>query len=302
MIALVGKINRGLEPRHQVEQRQIDLGDEMSERAVELIERRARLQGRHRVDQVGDRFRLHQIDPPVEKRAQRELARLGGTRAARDRRCHNRSQHHGAPVRAQLDDVVAGVGGRTRKVGRDNLIDRVAGGPRGGGRGGRGRGRVVGRCVKRFRGVRCAARRRFDTRRVRRQADPRQRRVPRLEVAGVGDQRARNPVSVGPADPHDANPAAAWRRRNGDDCICGGKHRGPSPAVAHRARRTLLASTGSGMSGVDGSPQDGGRARPLPAPRYRRNEMRTVFENASPTLSVVTPATSATARCTMRRS
>ena len=35
---------------------------------------------------------------------------------------------------------------------------------------------------------------------------------------------------------------------------------------------------------------------------YFRNEMRTVFENASPTLSVVTPGTSATAMCTMRRS
>ena len=32
------------------------------------------------------------------------------------------------------------------------------------------------------------------------------------------------------------------------------------------------------------------------------SEMRTVFENASPTLSVVAPGTSATARWTMRRS
>ena len=35
---------------------------------------------------------------------------------------------------------------------------------------------------------------------------------------------------------------------------------------------------------------------------YFRNEMRTVFENASPTLSVVAPGTSATAMWTMRRS
>jgi len=33
-----------------------------------------------------------------------------------------------------------------------------------------------------------------------------------------------------------------------------------------------------------------------------RNEIRTVFENASPTLSVVTPDISATAMCTSRRS
>ncbi len=37
-------------------------------------------------------------------------------------------------------------------------------------------------------------------------------------------------------------------------------------------------------------------------PAYFRNEMKTVLENASPTLSVVTPGTSATARCTRRRS
>ena len=35
---------------------------------------------------------------------------------------------------------------------------------------------------------------------------------------------------------------------------------------------------------------------------YFRNEIRTVFENASPTLSVVTPGISATVKCTMRRS
>ena len=50
----------------------------------ELIERRARLQRRHGVDQIGDGFGLHQIDPAVEERAQRELARLGEPRAARD--------------------------------------------------------------------------------------------------------------------------------------------------------------------------------------------------------------------------
>ena len=36
--------------------------------------------------------------------------------------------------------------------------------------------------------------------------------------------------------------------------------------------------------------------------RYFRAEIMTVFENASPTLSVVAPGTSATAMCTMRRS
>ena len=58
-------------------------GDRARQRAVELIERRARLQRRHGVDQIVHRLRLHQIDPTVEKRAQRELAGLGQPRAAR---------------------------------------------------------------------------------------------------------------------------------------------------------------------------------------------------------------------------
>ena len=56
------------------------------QRAFELIERRARLQRRHRVDQIRDRFGLHQIDAAVQVGAQRELARLGEPRAGLHRR------------------------------------------------------------------------------------------------------------------------------------------------------------------------------------------------------------------------
>ena len=95
----------------------------------QLIERRARLQRRHRVDQIGDRFRLHQVDPAVQKRAQRELARLGEPRAGVDRGLHDRAQHDRAAVRAQLDDIVAGVGMRrgedmSRRSGRRLSIAR----------------------------------------------------------------------------------------------------------------------------------------------------------------------------------
>ena len=51
------------------------------QRALELIERRARLQRRDRLDQIGHGFRLHEIELAVEKRAQRELAGLGEPRA-----------------------------------------------------------------------------------------------------------------------------------------------------------------------------------------------------------------------------
>ena len=52
------------------------------QRALELIERGARLQRRDRLDEVGDGFGLNEIELAVEKRAQRELARLGEPRAS----------------------------------------------------------------------------------------------------------------------------------------------------------------------------------------------------------------------------
>ena len=86
VVALVGKVERRLEPRDQIEQLRIDRGDAPRQRAVELIERHARLQRRRRVDQIRDRLGLHQIALAVQERAQRELAgsrqpRAGGDRA-----------------------------------------------------------------------------------------------------------------------------------------------------------------------------------------------------------------------------
>ena len=65
----------------------------------ELIERDARLQRRRRVDQIRDGFRLNEIALAVEKRTQRELARLGEPRAGRHRAPEHRVQDHGTAVR-----------------------------------------------------------------------------------------------------------------------------------------------------------------------------------------------------------
>ena len=85
MKSLVGKIERGLEPRRQVEQRGVDAANAPRQRALELIHRGARLQRRHRVHQIGNGLGLHEIDAAVEVGAQRELARLGQPRACRHR-------------------------------------------------------------------------------------------------------------------------------------------------------------------------------------------------------------------------
>ena len=90
MIALFGKVDRRLEPRDQVEQRGVDARDRAGrQRAVQLIERGPRLQRRHRIDEIGDRFGLRQIDAAVQIRAQRELAGLRQPRARR----HGRGDH-----------------------------------------------------------------------------------------------------------------------------------------------------------------------------------------------------------------
>ena len=94
MVTLVREIERRLEPRDQIEELRIDLCDAACQRAFELIECDTSLKRRRRLDQIGDRLRLHEIALAVEKRAQRELAGIGQTGAGGNRRC---SQSPAAP-------------------------------------------------------------------------------------------------------------------------------------------------------------------------------------------------------------
>ena len=125
MVALVGKIDRRLESRDQIEQQRIDFADGASQRAFQLVEGSTRLQRRDGVNQIRNRFGLHQIDAAIQERAKREFTRFRGAGAARRRLFDNRPQDDRTPVRAQLQDVFAGVRVRRRKVRGDNLIDRL---------------------------------------------------------------------------------------------------------------------------------------------------------------------------------
>ena len=129
MIALLGKIHRRLEARDEIEQRGVDFCDGARQRALQLVEGRARLERRHRVDEIGHGFGLQQIDAPVHERAQRELARFRQTGASVDRRRHDALQHHRASMRAHLNHFVTGVRSRRREVCDNHLIDRVGVGP-----------------------------------------------------------------------------------------------------------------------------------------------------------------------------
>jgi hypothetical protein len=101
-----------------------------------------------------------------------------------------------------------------------------------------------------------------------------------LKRTVVRDQRPRDRVRLGTAQADHADPAAAGWGCFGDDGIGGGKH--GSEKTAESA--------------------EGAEKRFISATDYLRAEIITVLENASPTLSVVAPGTSATAMCTMRRS
>ena len=74
---------------------------------MQLIERRACLQRGHGFDKVSNRFRLHQIDPAIEKGSQRELSRLGQPCPCGHGGRDDCVEHNRAPVRAQLHNIIA---------------------------------------------------------------------------------------------------------------------------------------------------------------------------------------------------
>ena len=55
MVPLLRKIHRCFQARDEIEQRAIDVADLTRQRSLQLIERRASLQWRDRVDEIGRR-------------------------------------------------------------------------------------------------------------------------------------------------------------------------------------------------------------------------------------------------------
>ena len=109
VVALIGEVDRGLEAGDQVEQRTVDLADALRDGALELVEGDPGLQGGHGIDEVADRFRLHQIHPAVQECPQRELSRLGEPRAPVYDGSDDLAEQHRVAMTADLDDVLAGV-------------------------------------------------------------------------------------------------------------------------------------------------------------------------------------------------
>ena len=248
-----------------------------------MIERHARLERRHGVHQIPDRLGLHEIEPSVQERAERELAGLGQTRARSHRRGHDLAQQFEAAMGADFDDILRGVRMRTRKERGDNFVDRA------------GTlcatttcGLVVWAFVKAETGP--------GPGRARRRArhDVRQRRVAGLEGVAEGEHRAGNRRGPRAAEPNHANARRRGRRGQGNDRIAGGEH-----GVARHAYTDGVSANQSGCFAPSAA---GTRASKRPPGGYFRAAMMTVFMNASPMLSDVTSARSVTAMCTIRRS
>ena len=124
--SLVGKIERGLETRGQIKQRGIEPADRRRQRALELVHRRASLERRDRVHQIRHGLRLYQVQSSMQVRAKREFTGLGEPRAGGHREPDETLQDGRAAVRAELDDVLAGVGVRRGEPRGHHVIDRLA--------------------------------------------------------------------------------------------------------------------------------------------------------------------------------
>ena len=123
---LLGEVERSLGERAQLDQ----LIDERADRAGELAAQAAHRAPRgglgRRVDHVGDRFGLREVELVVEKGAARELAGLREPRAELERAAQQHREDERAAVALELEHVLAGVGMRRGEVERDAVVDRRA--------------------------------------------------------------------------------------------------------------------------------------------------------------------------------
>ena len=84
-----------------------------------------RLAGRA-VDQVRDRFRLHEVDASVDERALGKLARVGPPRAEFEHPRKHEVKHHRAAMTLQFEDVLPGEGTRSREEEGDTAVQSGA--------------------------------------------------------------------------------------------------------------------------------------------------------------------------------
>ncbi|MPM33493.1 hypothetical protein SDC9_80069 [bioreactor metagenome] len=125
------EVQSRLHQHAQMDQRVAQRVDLFGERARQRTPRTARSRLGARIDQIGNRLGLGQIDLVVEKRPLRELPRLRQPqlRRRRARQLHaaryQQLQHHRPAMRLQLQHILAGIAVRPRKEQRQPPINRL---------------------------------------------------------------------------------------------------------------------------------------------------------------------------------
>ena len=150
------------------------------------------------VDEVGHRFRLHEVHAAVQEGAERELARVREPGARPAGEGDHLLEQQRTAVGADLHDVLARV--RTRHPGNERRHHPIE------------RGHVVPVTGD----------------------EARQRRAARRERSRTVEQRRRPRRRPRPADAHHPQRPAAGRRGDGDDGVVGREHRLSSPEARGR--------------------------------------------------------------------
>ena len=91
------------------------------------VARAAPLHRRSRIDEISGRLCLEEVHLAVEDGAPGELARLRGTRSGCGEGGERRGGDDQTAVRRDLDEVLAGIGVRTRETGGEAVVDRLSG-------------------------------------------------------------------------------------------------------------------------------------------------------------------------------
>ena len=97
-----------------------------TQHAVKIAEGELGLERGAGVDEIRDRFGLHQIELAIEHRAFGEFARLRKSRTAREDRGDDALDEQRTSVQRQFDEIVAGERVRRDVADGDALIERLS--------------------------------------------------------------------------------------------------------------------------------------------------------------------------------
>ena len=124
-IALVGKIDAGLDQRGSLDDLRAPVARSVAEHALQLTQRLAALPVSVGMDEIVEAFGFGEIELAVFKRAAGEFAGLGRPHIFKTRQRREQGSQHGASAMdVKLGDVFAGRAGRSGKPEHHRVIDR----------------------------------------------------------------------------------------------------------------------------------------------------------------------------------